>query len=194
MKCMSPETNKNALFAPEFPEFKLSFYTQAENIKAVLSDGGIVQGIEMTGRGQWKKLIPEKVAMSYFTQEAERMGMNKTKLGINQISFLRFSENTDGIRQAKKQAIDCRNLVFVHFYENYMAIIQGVEIDMKSQKGFTTTKLSPTRLVAPGCNYMSNGYNYIPIEYDPAYLWIVSGVAASYAPLTSLTAADFEAL
>jgi len=185
MKCDAHQYT-GPLFNPAEPNFLYSYYVSAEYIREVKVDGEIISGIFMSHTGKWKMLLPEKNGGSFFEQELWHANGRKR---YNQTLFLKFEEYDiykHFLKMTKLIAAACCQLTFVHFYENGLSLIQGIEIDPLGRGGFTVSKLQPAKLM-PFSPYKS-------IDDESPFEWNVTSVSADLAPRTSLTAADLEAL
>lgn len=188
MPCNAVQNEMPLYYPSQGVAIRYSYYTNAENILSVSSKDSKVTGFEMSGQGHWKKLMPSVSFGSYFAQSGERSSIYGTKprLIYNQELFFEFPESAKGLKEAKKEAANCLNLVFVHFFSSKIVVVQGIEIDDTLEWGFTTNKVDSLRLTPRR--------RFISIEDEPPHEWNITGRALSIAPLCTMSDKDIEAL
>lgn len=189
MPCRSLQNETPLYYPSQGLAIRYSYYTNSENIISVFSKDSKVTGFEMSGHGQWKKLMPSVDIGSYFAQSSEiiKGDINtKPRIIYNQELFFEFPESAKGLKEAKIEAANCCKLAFIHFFSSKIVIVHGIEIDKQAPKGFTTNKVDSLRLTPRR--------RFISIEDEPPHEWNITGRALSVAPLCTMSYEDIEAL
>lgn len=156
-----------------------SYVTDFANITAVTFTAGLVTAITMSAPGLWEKFVYDDDDTAFFNSEGERTGKKHV---FNQSAFMKF----EGITAAKVAAVnalrECCNLVWIHYTNSGVAIVQGFEDDgtgdmirVKQSAKVTSSVLTDT------------GENADRIELT------VNSIAKKV-HLTDLTTAEIEAL
>lgn len=125
-----------------------SYATDFANIDAVtFGTDDEVTAITMSGLGLWEKFVYDDDDTAFFNSTGERTGKKHV---FNQEAFMKF----EGLSIAKIKAVnaltDCCNMVWIHFLNSGVAIVQGIEKDgatfkrVKQSAKATTSILSDT--------------------------------------------------
>lgn len=188
MPCNAVQNETPLYYPSQGVAIRYSYYTSSDNILSVYSNDSKVTGFEMFGQSHWKKLMP-KGAGTYFSQSGELTGGSintKPRIIYSQELFFEFPESDKEIGKAKKEAANCCNLVFIHFFSTGIVLVHGIEIDDTLEEGFTTNKVDSLRLTPRR--------RFISIEDEPPHEWNITGRALSIAPLCTMSYEDIEAL
>lgn len=183
MACGITEINQSAGSCGSDGGIYLSYGTSSENIVDVTYDtDGIITGLTMANTSLWGKLtFDTDEDTAFYNQTGERTGKKHVE---NQQAFMSFSQITAAKIKAANEASECCSVVFIHFLNSGVALVQGIDIDLDADEWRTTKQ--PAKVTV---NALSDtGDNADRIEYT------IDSVGRKLSASTTLTQTAIEAL
>ena len=159
------------------------FVCKLSDITSVTVTSGVITGFTMASTGLWKRLIPVKDGTAVYAETSSRGGTNRAP--VEQSAFYKFLGTAAADTAAANRALECCNVVVVHYLNNGEARVQGIE-EILATGAPDGTNLQQTRIFP----LITSGTT----AEDARIEWNIQGQSYSFSSPTSLTATAIAAL